>query len=107
MNTDTVTFQVAGVQYDGRQDNIKTLRGAKTPFLTLVREPDNEADPNAIKIMGNTSVCSLQVGYVPRHLAERLAPVMDTGRKIKVDWFCFLNNADRTTGISVTLSWRA
>ena len=38
--------------------------------LALVREPENEHDPNAVAIWNDTR--TLQVGYVPREVAPEL-----------------------------------
>jgi hypothetical protein len=42
--------------------------------LELRRDPDNEHDPNAIQVLAGE-----QVGWVPRELAEELAPRLDAG----------------------------
>jgi HIRAN domain len=42
--------------------------------LELRRDPDNEHDPNAIQVLA-----AEQVGWVPRELAEELAPRLDAG----------------------------
>ena len=44
--------------------------------LELRRDPDNEHDPNAIAVHAGGE----QVGWVPRELAEKLAPQLDDGR---------------------------
>jgi HIRAN domain len=43
--------------------------------LELMRDPDNEHDPNAIQVLADGQ----QLGWVPRELAERLAPALDGG----------------------------
>jgi len=43
--------------------------------LELRRDPDNEHDPNAIKVLAG----ALQVGWVPRAVAEEIAPKIDAG----------------------------
>lgn len=44
--------------------------------LELRRDPDNEHDPNAIAVH---VVGGDQVGWVPREIAEELAPLLDAG----------------------------
>jgi len=44
--------------------------------LVLRREPDNPHDPNAIAVL---TPGGEQVGWVPRDLAERIAPELDAG----------------------------
>jgi hypothetical protein len=43
--------------------------------LELRRDPDNEHDPNAIQVIADGQ----QLGWVPRELAEELAPKLDSG----------------------------
>lgn len=47
--------------------------------VTLVREPSNPHDPNAIELFAE----GLKLGYVPRRVALRLAPVMDAGADVR------------------------
>jgi hypothetical protein len=46
--------------------------------LELRRDPENEHDPNAIAVHGPGG--GEQVGWVPRELAEEIAPELDAGR---------------------------
>lgn len=43
--------------------------------ILLLREPENEYDSNAIKVLGNGKV----MGYIPKMVAEHLAPQLDSG----------------------------
>jgi len=45
--------------------------------LTLLRDPDNPHDPNAIAVHAGGE----RVGWVPRELAAELAPELDAGRR--------------------------
>ena len=45
--------------------------------LTLLREPDNKFDENAIKVLD--SLDDLMLGYVPKEIAKSLAPKIDSG----------------------------
>jgi hypothetical protein len=47
--------------------------------LELRRDPDNPHDPNAIAVHAPGGP---QVGWVPRELAEQLAPELDAGREV-------------------------
>ena len=51
--------------------------------LRLQREPRNEYDKNAIEVIGlwGTSK-SGKIGYIPRDIAEELAPLMDNGETV-------------------------
>jgi HIRAN domain len=44
--------------------------------LELRRDPANEHDPNAIEVLAGGE----RIGFVPRELAEELAPELDAGR---------------------------
>lgn len=60
---------VAGVSY--RAEALPDPSFDPGRSLTLVQEPDNEYDPNAVAIWNEER--SLQVGYVPRDLTAQLA----------------------------------
>jgi len=46
--------------------------------LLIEREPHNQFDPNAIKVMSPDGV--YHIGYVAKEVAVELAPLMDEGR---------------------------
>lgn len=47
--------------------------------LTLVREPDNQFDSNAIQVVDPET--EIHIGYVAKEVAAELAPYMDEGRQ--------------------------
>lgn len=49
-------------------------------LLALVREPTNKAHKNAVLVMWGKR----GLGYVPRNLADTIAPLMDAGVKVIV-----------------------
>lgn len=73
-----ILFTVAGVTFEKRQENI-----AKIPYddyhspLTLLREPKNKYDKNAIKIISDKYG---ELGFIPRAEAKKIAPLLDSGR---------------------------
>lgn len=75
--------RIAGVSFtnrDGssRQKPLKRVK-AKDP-VELLREPQNPFDPNAIGVWWEDKKgLRHQLGYVPRHLAALLAPLLDRG----------------------------
>jgi len=74
MNDKTTLTWVSGAKYDGRQEVIKTI--AKDFYavpVTLLREPENKHDPNAIKIV----VPQGEIGYIKRDEAKLMAPLLD------------------------------
>ena len=70
-------LRVAGVAGAG-QHHAEALEAADVApgaRLELRRDPDNEHDANAIQVRAGD-----QLGWVPRELAEELAPQLDAGR---------------------------
>jgi hypothetical protein len=70
-------LRVAGVA-GARQHHAEALESADIApgaQLELRRDPGNEHDANAIQVRAGD-----QVGWVPRELAEELAPQLDAGR---------------------------
>jgi hypothetical protein len=67
-------FNVAGVTFEGRQNFIKNLN--KDSVFFLVPEPDNEYDPNAVKVIADCEC----IGYVPRDLAPTVAWLLKHNR---------------------------
>jgi HIRAN domain len=77
--------------------------GAGT-VLELRRDPGNEHDPNAIAVHGPGG--GEQVGWVPRELAEEIAPELDAGS----DWSAIVlrearvSPRDPRTGLTMLLA---
>lgn len=71
-----VVTKLAGVMF-GAQENIRKFGCADIGTFELVREPENPHDPNAIQVV----IAEYFLGYVPGHIAARLAPEMDSGVK--------------------------
>lgn len=72
---------VAGLYYRRITNSSEFLTHLKprAPAI-LEREPDNPADVNAVKVLVQGTDSFLYfVGYIPRGLAERLAPILDRG----------------------------
>jgi hypothetical protein len=61
---------LAQAEADGSQEGVAVV---------LIRNPNNEHDPNAIEV----HVPALgQIGHVPRELAAEMAPRLDAGEKV-------------------------
>jgi hypothetical protein len=76
---ETREFFVAGVSFEGRQtymaDLAQQFASDATPKpVRLVAEPDNQYDPNAIRIEAVTSAGWKQIGYVPREINTQIGP---------------------------------
>lgn len=72
-----ITTKLAGVSFGNAQEHIKQFGCRDIMTYALIREPENIHDPNAIK------VCLFDIfflGYVPKHVAKNLAPLMDLGK---------------------------
>ncbi|MBV9103017.1 MAG: DEAD/DEAH box helicase [Candidatus Eremiobacteraeota bacterium] len=67
--------KVVGVSFEGRQDIVVGLRGDEA--VELVRQPENEKDPNAIQVRYG----ALQLGFLRKEIARRIAPNMDAGER--------------------------
>lgn len=68
--------KVAGVSFDGRQRIIRQTRVGES--LSLVREPNNPYDRNAIMVLNGSGN---QLGFIPKEIASTLASDMDSGSK--------------------------
>lgn len=66
--------KIVGVTFENRQSALASLEAGVE--LSLVRRPTNEYDPNAIAVELKDGT---QLGFLNRHLARRIAPVMDEG----------------------------
>ena len=76
-----VITKLAGVIYEDAQENINKFGWKDIPNYVLVRETDNPHDPNAIRV---ALFAHYYMGYIPRHIAQELAPMMDSGRVFDV-----------------------
>jgi hypothetical protein len=78
------TCKLAGVTYCDAQQNINKFGCRDIGSFALVREADNPHDPNAISV----ELAGLFFGYIPRDLAQELAPLMDAGRSFLALFVC-------------------
>lgn len=68
-------LSLSGCRYSRRAAACKETQPGER--LTLVREPDNKHDPNAIRVEHQKSM----LGYIPREWARNLAPALDAGAR--------------------------
>lgn len=73
MQNKEIFTKAVGVTFDERQKHVKNCTVGQR--LSLVREKDNEFDPNAIAIYSGNN----QIGYVAKEIAAQLATKMDNG----------------------------
>ena len=86
---DDIIVKLAGVTFGDAQENIKRFGCKDIGSYALVREPDNEHDPNAIKV---ALAGYFFLGYVPAGIAKDLAPRMDRGERF-LAFFVKLNQS--------------
>jgi hypothetical protein len=93
-----IITKLAGVTYGDARENIRTFGCRDIGSYALVREPDNEHDPNAISVQ----VGGKFMGYIPKETAQHLAPMMDAGRKF-IAYFHSRNESPyhQTVGLTV------
>lgn len=74
-----IITKLAGVTFEGAQENIKIYGNKDIGSYALVREPQNPHDPNAIRV---ALFGRIFMGYVPKELAKNLAPLIDSGKHL-------------------------
>jgi hypothetical protein len=79
-----VELTVVGLRYRVT-DSTRRMMREHLPFpAALVREPDNEHDDNALKVVVteyfNHPYKDFHIGYVPRGVASVWAPALDSGK---------------------------
>lgn len=83
----TMKVRAAGTTFENRQERLQFLKQFHLSDLTvtLEREPDNEFDSNAIRIVVHIKPISRRtvIGYVPKGLARELSKVIDMGILVK------------------------
>jgi len=76
-NFKPIQIKLAGVTHKNYQVHIKKWGSPDIGSYAVIREPDNPYDPNAIRV---SLLDTWDMGYLPRSIAARLAPLMDEGR---------------------------
>lgn len=83
----TMTVRAVGTTFENRQERLAFLQQFYLDDLcvTLEREPKNQYDRNAIKVIIHihSILRKTVIGYVPKGLARELAKVMDVGIEVK------------------------
>jgi single-stranded-DNA-specific exonuclease len=68
--------KAVGVSFEGRQETVSHL--AEGDVLEVVRQADNEKDPNAVALV---TASGDQIGFLRRQIAAAIAPLMDGGTR--------------------------
>jgi len=71
-------IRLSGVSFRNAQENIRRWGNKDIGNYALIREPDNKYDSNAIQV---SLFGKFFMGYVPKHIASKLAPLMDAGKE--------------------------
>ena len=72
VSTRSIEIRVVGVTFENRQAVVALLTEGER--VSLIRDPDNRFDPNAIKVVRWDRQ---QIGFLDRELAKVMAPKMD------------------------------
>ena len=64
-------YPVNGVSFDNKQEILEKMKDGD--ILQFVKEPENEHDKNAIKVLFNDE----HIGYIPKNIAEILQDCID------------------------------
>jgi hypothetical protein len=75
-------IKLTGVTFGQCQDNIRKYGRKETGSYSLVREPENQHDQNAIKVNYEEN----QLGYVSKEKSAVLAPLVDSGKHYKAQF---------------------
>lgn len=87
--------KVVGVSFEGRQDVVAGVEPGAA--LELRREPDNPHDANAIGVW----LGALQLGFIRRPIAARIAPNVDAGERYSAHVTALTGGGTRSWGINI------
>lgn len=77
---DYFNTKVVGVSFENRQELLENLQVGTR--VELLRQKDNEYDSNAIAVVLENQD---QIGYLNKHLAARIAPIIDGGQEYNAE----------------------
>jgi len=92
------TVCLAGVSFENRQELILKLEVNEK--MELVRDPKNIYDKYAIKVFDSNNN---HIGWIPKEIAEILAPEMDAGINWKATMEKVTGTEEQTKGVVVKL----
>jgi single-stranded-DNA-specific exonuclease len=94
-DADDFFTKIVGVSFEGRQDVAAGLMPGRS--LELVREPGNAFDANAIAVRYG----ALQLGFIRREIARRLAPNIDAGDRYTASVAGLTGGGERHVGVNI------
>ncbi|AEO93512.1 gp253 [Bacillus phage G] len=92
------TIHVAGVSWEDRQDHIPNLEIDSEVYL--IRDPNNQYDKNAISVK---AIDNIQIGWIPKKIAEVLAPEIDAGIQWQARVEKIIGNEQQLKGVLIKL----
>ena len=87
--------KVVGVSFEGRQDVVEAMRPGEA--VELRRDPDNAFDSSAVGVYYGT----LQLGFLKRPIAARIAPNIDAGERYTAEVTAVTGGGARSTGLNI------
>ncbi len=90
--------KIVGVTFEGRQDAVAGLTPGTE--LAVVRDLENRYDPNAIGVWFGR----LQLGYIRREIAARIAPNIDAGERYRAEVRHVTGGGTRSVGVNIWVS---
>lgn len=90
--------KIAGITHNHRQEFIKFFTEGQE--LIAVRQPENEFDRNAIAVFDGIR----QLGYIPKGVAEQIAPKMDFGSCVTIHVACITGIDQPYQGVNIKVS---
>lgn len=79
-------FEVAGLVYRTDRNRVESIKSGDK--LTLVREPKNTHDPEAIAVYHQIASSEpTHIGYIPRDFNRAIAALMDFGDLMVLDGY--------------------
>ena len=104
----SISLTIVGWKYHNDEQDAKPATGAS---VTLVREPKNEFDPNAVAAFyGNSHNEQKMLGYVSKEQSSMLSPLLDSGDIVSISSINISNVLTHSFWVSVSgiaKSWHA
>lgn len=83
----TLDLTVVGLGYRVTPAKMEELAGETPLKCSLVREPKNNHDENAVMVVVKEKPYeNFHIGYLSRQVAQELAPRLDAGMEIEEAW---------------------
>lgn len=104
-NTST---HIAGTTFNNRQGYICYIaKNSDKAYVSVRRDKNNKFDINAIKVIGHVNGGKhVELGFIPKELAAKIAPVMDSGKRPWVnDFRVVCGGKNRTYGMVIDIKY--